>query len=95
MKVKAVYLGRAVSRPGQQHATTATHFPAKAGFDLELDLETGWLTIGREGQARMVPPHNILWVVPFEKDDKDLPKAPAAKAAPAKGKPAQQDFADR
>lgn len=84
MKCKAVYLVKAVTRPGQQHATTATHFPAKAGFDVELDERTGWVSIRKDGETRMTPPHNVVYVIPFEEESaKAEPKAPA-KAPPQK-----------
>ena len=64
MKCESVYLARNVSRPGRDHATSTAHFPAKAGFDIDLNEQTGWVTVSKDGQSRMIPAANVLWVVP-------------------------------
>ncbi len=83
MKIETAYFGRPVHAPGKGPSrTTDTHFNSKAGFEIELNEQTGWVSVERHGEVRLVPPTNVTCLIPAAQ-----PK-PAAKAAPAKGKPA-------
>lgn len=83
MKIASCYLVKAVSQPGQAHAAQAAHFAHKAGFEIDLDEGTGWVTIAKQGQKRLIPPHNVSCLIPLG----DPPPAKAAANKAPKPRP--------
>lgn len=86
MRIETAYFVKPVHAPGRGPTrSTDTHFTVKAGFDISLDQQTGWVRVEKGGEVRLVPLSNVVCVVPLVEAAAKPADKPAAKPkGPAK-----------